>query len=125
MIALDYGLKRLGLAWNAAGIILPLPAIKRINARQAASELDKILAQKRAQILIIGVANDEMRLRIQAFSKRLDFNGRIELIDESLSSKEAEEFIKNYPNAAKLRKNGKLDSLAAMIILERYLKKSL
>lgn len=121
MIALDFGLKRLGLAWSCNGIILPLPAIIRKNRNQAANELDKVLETKKAKILIIGVANDEMQKRIEHFIGLLKFSGEIVFVDESLSSKEADEQIKEMNNSHTLRKNGAIDSISATIILKRYL----
>lgn len=121
MIALDFGLKRLGLAWSCNGIILPLPAIIRKNRNQAANELDKVLETKKAKILIIGVANDEMQKRIEHFIGLLKFSGEIVFVDESLSSKEADEQIKEMNNSRTLRKNGAIDSISATIILKRYL----
>ncbi|MDE6885724.1 MAG: Holliday junction resolvase RuvX [Helicobacteraceae bacterium] len=121
MIALDFGLKRLGLAWNCNGIILPLPAIIRKNRNQAANELDKVLETKKAKILVIGVANDEMQKRVEYFIGLLKFSGEIVFVDENLSSKEADEHIKEMNNSRILRKNGVIDSISATIILKRYL----
>lgn len=124
MIAIDFGLKRIGVASNCNGIIIPLAPIIRKNRNQAANELDKILCEKNAKILLIGVANDEMQRRIKHFIGLLKFNGEIIFIDETLSSKEAENLINNRENSQNMRKNGVIDSLSAMIIMQRYLDKS-
>lgn len=124
MIAIDFGLKRIGVAQNCNGIIIPLAPIIRKNRNQAANELDKILCEKNAKILLIGVANDEMQRRIEHFIGLLKFNGEIIFIDETLSSKEAENLINNRENSQNMRKNGVIDSLSAMIIMQRYLDKS-
>ncbi len=122
MIAIDFGLKKIGIAHYVNGIILPLEPIIRKNRNQAASNLDDILTQKNAKILIIGIANEEMSIRIKHFTTLLKFSGSIEFIDEGLSSKEAEEKIKNRNNSHIMRKNGIIDSISAMIIMERYIK---
>lgn len=124
MIAIDFGLKRIGVAQNCNGITIPLAPIIRKNRNQAANELDKILCEKNAKILLIGVANDEMQRRIEHFIGLLKFNGEIIFIDETLSSKEAENLINNRENSQNMRKNGVIDSLSAMIIMQRYLDKS-
>lgn len=124
MIAIDFGLKRIGVAQNCNGIIIPLAPIIRKNRNQAANELDKILCEKNAKILLIGVANDEMQRRIEHFIGLLKFNVEIIFIDETLSSKEAEKLINNRENSQNMRKNGVIDSLSAMIIMQRYLDKS-
>lgn len=122
MIAIDFGLKRIGVAHYSGGIILPLAPIMRKNRTQAARDLDALLCAKSAKTLIIGVANDEMRRRIGHFTALLNFAGEIILIDETLSSQEAESLIAGRKQSAKFRKDGTLDSLAAMIILERFIK---
>lgn len=122
MIAIDFGLKRIGIAWWCSGIIIPLEPIIRKNRNQAASILDEILEQKNIQRLIIGITNDEMHRRISHFITLLKFSGEIIFVDENLSSKEAESLICNRDNSRIIRKSGVLDSISAMIIMERYLK---
>ena len=51
----------------------------------------------------------------------LNFSGEIAFVDENLSSIEAQSHINGRKKSKKLRKDGTLDSLSAMIILERYL----
>lgn len=122
MIAIDFGLKKIGIAYYTNGIILPLEPIIRKNRNQAASNLDDILIQKKAKTLIIGISNEEMKIRITHFITLLRFNGEIKFIDENLSSKEAEEKINGRNKSYIMRKNGVIDSISAMIIMERYIK---
>lgn len=122
MIAIDFGLKKIGIAHCINGIILPLEPIIRKNRNQAASSLDTLLVQKNVKILIIGIANENMRVRIEHFITLLKFRGEIKFIDETLSSKEAEEKIQARDNSHIMRKNGIIDSISAMIIMERYIK---
>ncbi|RAX55342.1 Holliday junction resolvase RuvX [Helicobacter sp. 16-1353] len=124
MIAIDFGLKRIGIAQNCNGVIIPLKPIIRKNRNQAANDLDKILYEKNTKILVIGVANDEMQSRIKHFTTLLKFKGEIVFVDENLTSQEAENLINNRDNSHTLRKNGVIDSLSAMIIMQRYLDKS-
>lgn len=124
MIAIDFGLKRIGVAQYCNGIIIPLQAIIRINRIQAANDLDRILKEKNTKILLIGVANLEMQKRIEHFKTLLKFDGEIIFVDEDSTSKEAESFINMRENSHNLRKNGALDSISAMIIMQRFLEKS-
>ncbi|RDU62402.1 hypothetical protein CQA53_09360 [Helicobacter didelphidarum] len=146
IFGIDFGLKRIGLAKILNGIILPLPAIIRKNRNQASKELRKILLQHTGQNdmkniqLVIGIPyheslqdsfmNDtqntyhkEMKCRITHFLALIEFDGKVIFIDESFSSKEAEEKLQDrgYKKRQKSRKNGILDSLSACIILERYI----
>lgn len=123
--AIDVGLKRIGVALGYDnGVTVPLDAVLRKNRNQAANDVSKILKQWNIDKLIVGIpigssSEDEMRRRIAHFVSLLDFTGKIEYIDESFSSVEASEFgVVNHK-----KKDGKLDSLSALIILQRYLEK--
>lgn len=122
MIAIDFGLKRVGVAWHFGGITLPLPAINFRSVSQVASEINAILAQKSPKILVFGIVREELQSTLEAVIEKLKFSGEIKFVDENLSSAEAEKFINGRKNSKKLRKDGTLDSLSAMIILERYIK---
>lgn len=123
MIAIDVGLKRIGVAQYVAGVVLPLEPILRKNRNQAAHDIGELLRQKCAKRLIVGIprdggSSDEMERRIRHFVSLVEFDGDICFVDESHSSKEAFERIKGV---MKDRRDGRLDSLSAQIILERYL----
>lgn len=122
MIAIDFGLKRVGVAWHFRGITLPLPAINFNSVSQVASEINAILAQKSPKILVFGIVREELQSTLEAVISELKFSGEIKFVDENLSSAEAEKFINGRKKSKKLRKDGTLDSLSAMIILERYIK---
>lgn len=130
LLACDVGLKRIGVALHTQGITLPLPPILRKNRNQASSELSHLLAQKQISTLIVGIPKcekaeeiHEMERRIKHFISLLDFAGEIVYIDESYSSAEAQErlYVLSKKERSEKIKNGELDSLSAMIILERFL----
>ena len=122
MIAIDFGLKRIGVAWRCGtSLILPLPAIKFASVMQVASELQSIISAKKARILVVGQVRKELQGALDEILDALNFGGEIVFIDENLSSAEAETHINGRKKSKKLRKDGTLDSLSAMIILERYL----
>ncbi|MDU5326352.1 Holliday junction resolvase RuvX [Campylobacter ureolyticus] len=123
MIAcIDVGLKRIGIALGYKnGVIIPINAVLRQNRNQAAKDVKHILDEWNVKKLVVGIplggsSEDEMRRRISHFVNLLDFNGEIVFFDESFSSVEAGEFgVANHK-----KKDGKLDSLSAMVILQRY-----
>lgn len=123
MIAcIDVGLKRIGIALGYKnGVIVPINAVLRQNRNQAAKDVKHILDEWSVKKLVVGIplggsSEDEMRRRINHFVNLLDFNGEIVFFDESFSSVEAGEFgVVNHK-----KKDGKLDSLSAMVILQRY-----
>lgn len=122
-IAIDLGLKRIGLALSYGnGLVTPLPAIERRNRNQAASDVKKVLDEYEAEIVVIGIpmgstTEDEMRRRVAHFMNLVEFSGEIVYQDEAHSSQEAEELMKGE---IRYKRDGRIDSLSAKIILERY-----
>ncbi|MDO9056223.1 MAG: Holliday junction resolvase RuvX [Sulfuricurvum sp.] len=125
IIAIDLGLKRIGLALSAgAGIVTPLPAVERKNRNQAANDVKKVLNEYEATTVVVGIpmgstTEDEMRRRVAHFMNLVEFAGEIAYQDESHSSQEAEALMKGE---IRYKRDGRIDSLSAKIILERYLK---
>ncbi len=121
--AIDVGLKRIGVAVSDGKIIFPKDAILRKNRNQAAREVDAFLKEWGVQKLVVGVpkggaSEDEMRRRIEHFVSLLEFCGDVIYQDEYGSSIEAKE---RMAGVVRQKKDGKIDSIAAQIILERYL----
>ena len=124
IIALDIGLKRIGVAYSPDGkTAVPLRAVLRKNRNQAASEVKALLEEWQAERVVVGIplggsSEAEMKRRIEHFMKLVDFGGEVCYVDESGSSKEAEELIKGEMRHIR---DGRIDSIAAMLILQRYL----
>ncbi|BCD60400.1 MULTISPECIES: Holliday junction resolvase RuvX [unclassified Nitratiruptor] len=121
--AIDVGLKRIGTAICLDGkIVLPQNPILRKNRNQAARDVSTFLREWNVDTLIVGIpdgsSKEEMQRRIRHFVSLLDFNGNIEYIDEGFTSHEAKEATKGV---IKHKKDGKIDSIAAQKILERWL----
>jgi len=122
--AIDVGLKRIGTAIALDGeTVLPQNAILRKNRNQAARDVDLFLKEWRIDLLVVGIplsgsSAEEMQQRIRHFVSLLMFDGKIEYMDEYGTSMEAAEMMKGV---SRQRRDGKLDSVAAGIILERYL----
>jgi len=127
LASIDVGLKRIGLAiCLQSNIVLPKEPILRKNRNQAASEVKEFLDFWEIEKLIVGLpkggqSEEEMTRRIKHFIKLINFEKEIEYIDEYGSSIEAQDITKGI---IKHKKDGKLDSIAAKIILERYLNKT-
>lgn len=123
-ISIDLGLKRIGLAYSAhKDIVTPLAAVERKNRNQAASEVKKVLVEWEADAVVVGVplggsSEDEMKRRIAHFMNLVDFQGEVFFQDESGSSIEAESMMKGE---IKYIRDGRIDSISAMIILQRFL----
>ncbi len=107
------------------GVILPLEAILRHNKNQASRDLSDLLRKKNIQVLVVGKPHEsyaDTNVRIEHFIKLVDFKGEIVFINEDNSSVEAYENLEHLgkKNKRLAIKDGRLDSLSACRILERY-----
>ncbi|WP_457744304.1 Holliday junction resolvase RuvX [Sulfurimonas sp.] len=125
-LAIDLGLKRIGLAYSAhKSIVTPLPAIIRKNRNQASTEVKKVIKEWEIDTVVIGIplggsSEGEMRRRIEHFMNLVDFDGEVFYQDEAGSSLEAQNMMKGE---IKYIRDGRVDSISAMIILERFITK--
>jgi putative Holliday junction resolvase len=88
-LAIDLGLKRIGLAYSAhKDLVTPLPAIIRKNRNQASDEVKKVIKEWEIDKVVIGIplggsSEDEMRRRIAHFMILVDFSGEFFYQDEA------------------------------------------
>lgn len=120
-LALDVGLKRIGVALCIGKIAIPLEGIIRKNRNQAANEVKNLIQIHNISLLIVGIpkggsSEEEMTRRIKHFVSLLEFDKEIRFVDESGTSKEA----LGYGVANTRKKDAKLDSLAALIMIKDY-----
>jgi putative Holliday junction resolvase len=123
--SIDVGLKRIGIAICLDGkIVFPKDAVLRKNRNQAARDVKEFLEEWEIETLVVGLpkggsSEDEMERRIKHFVALLELNSiAVEYQDEQGSSFEAKELTKGI---FRHKKDGKIDSIAAKIILERWL----
>lgn len=124
VIALDVGLKRIGVAKSILGIPVCLDPIFRKNRNQAANAVRALVMEAQASVLVVGIPEDAvLKRRILHFVSLLQLEGLpIVFLDESFSSQEALERLTDKTMRKKAHsRDGSLDSLAALVILERYL----
>ncbi len=123
--SIDVGLKRIGVALCLDGsVVFPQDAILRKNRNQASRDVVSFLVKWEIERLVVGLpkggsSQDEMERRIRHFVSLLELKD-IEVIyqDEYGSSIEAKEITQGV---FRHKKDGKIDSISAKIILERWL----
>ncbi len=124
--AIDVGLKRIGVAICLDGsIVLPQEAILRKNRNQAAWEVRIFLQEWEIDTLVVGLpkggsSEAEMERRIKHFVSLLVLSETMTVVyqDEQGSSMEAKA---QMAGVIKQKRDGRIDSIAAKIILERWL----
>lgn len=131
-LGMDLGTKKLGLAMSdATGMIsYPYKLIKFSDYEEAAKEVVDIVNKEKVEILVLGLPKNMDNSMGFASERSLNFKRILEgltdkeivLIDERLSTVEAENMLINDDVKRKKRKNV-IDELSAAIILDTYLRK--
>lgn len=126
ILAIDYGLKKVGLALSdeTESISLPYLVLENIGDRDLAKKILEICQKEKVKKVIVGLPKTmsgeerNQAKRVKRFAEILKKNVNLSIIfqDERLTSKMAQKF---------LEKNKKKDDrIAAQILLQDYLDKS-
>ncbi len=128
-LGIDHGTRRIGLAYgDDIGVATPLPAIAHEDPARQWTSLAEVLKARRITEVIVGHplnmdgSSGPKALEVEAFARRIhaQFNLPVHLVDERLTSYEAESTIPPSRRRA-VRRSGLVDSRAATIILQDYL----
>lgn len=129
VLGVDFGLRRIGLALSDEGEILatPLRSLRLASVREAPAAIAEAAREAGAGAIVVGAplglegeeARPEMR-RVErlATALRRATGLPVHLVDESLSTREAEIRI---PPARRARDGEERHSVAAAVILQRWL----
>jgi putative holliday junction resolvase len=131
ILAIDYGSKNIGLACSdALGLtVQPLPSILNSGQRDLVRRMRELVQSMDIQEVVLGMPVNMDGTRGDAFLRMEQLlqllRNRLEIpvtgIDERLSTVEALEYW-NSMNSRRQKKYRTIDSLAAALILDRYLK---
>ena len=121
ILAIDFGLKKVGLAIGNTftKTSMPISTIFYKSKQELFNLLEKYVIEWKPEFIIIGnplnmdQTESEMSKLAEKFSNQFSkkFNLAVELVDERLSSFEAKEFAKD----------GNLDAMAAKLILDSWM----
>ncbi|AHK63245.1 Putative pre-16S rRNA nuclease [Chlamydia avium] len=130
-LGVDYGNKRIGLAWAAAPLFISLPIgfMKTGETiEQTASNLYKIIQEKKISCVVLGNPipmhkehTSHLQEEIQKLASLLQTHTKTILWDERLSSVQAERMLKTDCGLSRKQRKGKTDSIAATLILSSFL----
>ena len=132
-LGIDYGERRIGLSYgDAIGVATPLPALIDSDPEKRWSALGQVIRQRRITDLVLGypLNMDETEgfkaKEVDKFAARLraEFGLPVHLVDERLTSYEAESSIPKSKRRD-VRASGLIDSRAATIILQDFLEQTL
>lgn len=132
ILAIDYGRRRIGLALSdeSGATAHPLATLQRVNRRSDLRRLREICREKGVGRVIVGhplhMSGEagEMAAEAARFAERVKKATGIEteLVDERLTSWQAEQMAGEMASA-KRRKESQLDDVAAAILLREYLER--
>ncbi|MDE3046057.1 MAG: Holliday junction resolvase RuvX [Verrucomicrobiota bacterium] len=128
--AIDYGLKRIGLAISDARGVIAFPLDTVAGGPAAIEHIKKGFGEKLAEIeeivvgfpLLMSGKEGEMTLLVKKFAEELEkaLHIPVRLLDERLSSKLAEQSLRELDLSRKERSR-KVDTTAAVMLLQTYL----
>lgn len=122
ILSFDYGLSHIGVALGSTetGLAEPLTTISTSSLNQDLGEIAKLIKIHHPEKLIVGVSEKSSARQSLDFASGLKktFSLPVEISDETLSSREAEEKTRHWKKS-----KGKLfrHAASAAIILERWL----
>ncbi len=132
-LGIDYGTKRVGLAHgDEIGVATPLPALIDADESVRWRKLGEQIKQRRITDLVVGYPYNMdgsvgfKAKEVDAFAAKLkaQFGLPVHLVDETLTSSEAESSIAKKDRRG-VRDSGFIDSRAACLILQDYLDQKL
>jgi putative holliday junction resolvase len=130
VLGFDFGLKRIGLATGQTitGTASPLVTLQAVNQQPDWESIETQIRQWKPDALIVGIpyqpdgGESDITRAARNFSRKLEqrFNLPVYTIDESLSSYEAEEQLRQDIKISKHNKH-EIDKMAAAIIVQSWL----
>ena len=130
ILGVDYGERRMGFAVSdeAEIIAMPLCVVAVLGSRQAAIEVARLVLEKQAGTVVVGLPLNMNGSRGQAAEAVAQFVERLRQTisipvttwDERLSSKAAERILIDA-DVRRQKRKGVIDQLAAQIMLQSYL----
>lgn len=132
-LAFDYGRKRIGIATGQelTATTRALATVNAINNKPNWEQIEQLIAEWQPDILIIGLplnmdgTEQEMSQAARRFSNQLHgrFGLPVELVDERLTSIEAEEIISEQRRSGRIKRSQakiSVDQIAAELILQSW-----
>lgn len=136
LLAFDFGLKRTGVALGitATGTASPLQTIAYSKTESLWQSIDSMITEWRPQLLLVGMPNlnsaqdHPLEKPIKKFTNQLKHRYQlpVEFIDESFSSQQAENRLKQMRQSGRRKKIHKheIDKQAAALLVEQWLERS-
>lgn len=132
-LGIDYGERRIGLSWgDELGVAVPLPAATDPTPEARLARVVALARERRATDLVVGYPYNMdgtvgfKAREVDAFIERLVALVPLPVhrVDERLSTRTATEHLSKRRDD-ELRRSGRIDSMAASVILQDFLNQRL
>ena len=130
-MALDYGLKRIGIAMTDIMQIMasPFDTIESVSLKKNAGKIIEIAKNNDVSTIVVGLPINmdgtecEMAVTVRKFIEEIKLISDIEIvtIDERLTTAQAERMLIDEGDISREKRKGLKDKLAASFILQTYL----
>lgn len=130
IMAIDFGLKRIGIALSDSLKLFAYPHITLVNDSKLFNELKKIVEEKQVQEIVLGIPTEKQASKtsivksIEKFKDELESKIKLKIIlwDESYTSSIAQKkILESVTKKNKRQDKGLLDKYSAAVILQEYL----
>lgn len=131
LLGFDFGLKKIGIAvgQELTGTASPLTTLRRVNRQIHWAAIEELIQTWQPTALVVGVpynmddSEQPMTAAARRFGRQLQGRYRlpVHLIDERLTSLEADRILQAHSGLDKAERIAKLDQVAAQLILETFL----
>lgn len=120
ILCLDWGLKKVGLAYSEGDLASPLTNLIIKGLDDGVKQVVELVKKEGIIKVVIGLPEGEMGKKVEKAVKLFQKNKiAVETTDETLSTRDAKELAIEMGMGKKARKDD--DSFSAAIILQRYL----
>ncbi len=119
-LAIDFGTKRIGLAYSLRNIIFTLPMVK--NDNKIFEKINQIIVENKINKVYVGLSEGKISEMTKKFIEKLSRVVKlpIETVEEAVSTIEADNlFLKNKKRVKNYQQE--IDSMSAAIILNRVI----
>lgn len=122
ILGIDYGRKKIGLAWSETILAEPLMVLRGETLEQLISKIKKIVQEKSAQEIVIGISENSMAAETRAFGEKLKeaLLLPVNYQDETLTSREAQKLAISA-GVRRGKRKAMEDAYAAALMLQSYL----
>ncbi len=119
-LAIDFGTKRIGLAYSLRNIIFTLPMVK--NDNKIFEKINQIIVENKINKVYVGLSEGKISEMTKKFIEKLSRVVKlpIETVEEAVSTIEADNlFLENKKRVKNYQQE--IDSMSAAIILNRVI----